>query len=77
VTAQTFRQILEEQIAKSTRLMTDGAPIYGKISGAFARQETVNHLIKEYARGNVTTNTVEDFFGILKGGMTGMSGGVA
>jgi hypothetical protein len=32
--------------------------------------EPVNHGMKEYARGDVTTNTVEGFFGIFKRGMS-------
>jgi hypothetical protein len=31
----------------------------------------VNHLDGEYARGDVTTNTVEGYFGLLKRGMYG------
>jgi hypothetical protein len=31
----------------------------------------VNHAAKEYARGDVTTNTVEGFFGVFKRGMVG------
>ena len=38
----------------------------------FATHETVNHAAKEYARGDVTTNTVEGFFGIFKRGMNGV-----
>jgi hypothetical protein len=34
--------------------------------------ETVNHSRKEYARGDVTTNTVEGYFGIFKRGMGGV-----
>jgi ISXO2-like transposase domain len=32
----------------------------------------VNHAAKEYARGDVTTNTVEGFFGVFKRGMVGV-----
>jgi hypothetical protein len=32
----------------------------------------VNHSEKEYARGDVTTNTVEGFFSIFKRGMVGV-----
>jgi hypothetical protein len=32
----------------------------------------VNHGIKEYARGDVTTNSAEGFFSILKRGLTGI-----
>ena len=38
----------------------------------FAKHETVNHGAKEYARGDVTTNSVEGFFGIFKRGMVGV-----
>jgi ISXO2-like transposase domain len=33
---------------------------------------TVNHGAKEYARGDVTTNSVEGFFGIFKRGIVGV-----
>ena len=38
----------------------------------FAKHETVNHSRGEYARDDVTTNTVEGFFGIFKRGMVGV-----
>ena len=54
-----------------TRLMTDEAVQYDDASKDFQSHETVNHSIKEYARGEVTTNTVEGFFSIFKRGMIG------
>jgi len=71
VTAETLKPILEGQIDKSARLMTDGAGLYEKIGKGFKSHETVNHYTGEYARGDVTTNTVEGFFGILKRGLNG------
>jgi hypothetical protein len=38
----------------------------------YASHETVNHSENEYARGDVTTNTVEGFFSIFKRGMRGV-----
>jgi hypothetical protein len=38
----------------------------------FASHEVVDHAAKEYARGDVTTNTVESFFGVLKRGINGV-----
>jgi transposase-like protein len=66
VTTETLKPILESQIAQSARLMTDTAPVYRKIGKSFKSHETVNHLEKEYARGDVTTNSAEGFFGVLK-----------
>lgn len=71
VNAHNLKPILEGNIAESARLMTDSAPFYKKISGKFASHETVNHNIKEWARDDVTTNTVEGFFGVLKRGLHG------
>ena len=72
VNAETLKPILEAQIAKSARLMTDSAGLYTKIGESFASHETVDHSIGEYARDDVTTNTVESYFGILKRGITGI-----
>lgn len=72
VTADNLKPILKGHIAKSARLMTDSAGFYTKIGKHFAKHETVNHLAGEYARGDVTTNTVEGYFGILKRGLNGV-----
>ena len=72
VNAENLKPILEGHIAKEARLMTDSAPVYKKIGKEFASHETVDHNRKEYARGDVTTNTIEGFFGILKRGIGGI-----
>jgi hypothetical protein len=46
--------------------------LYIKIGKEFASHETVNHADGEYARGDVTTNTVEGYFGILQRGLRGI-----
>jgi hypothetical protein len=50
--------------------MTDEgtAPSIGLL---FAKHETVKHSAREYARGDVTTNTVEGYFSVFKRGMRG------
>ena len=69
---ESLKTVLESQIAKDARLMTDGAGMYKKIGKGFASHEVVDHAAGEYARGDVTTNTVEGFFGILKMGIGGV-----
>ena len=71
VDAVTLRPILTAQIAKRARVMTDEAKVYTKIGAEFLSHETVNHSAEEYARGDVTTNTVESSFAILKRGLYG------
>jgi transposase-like protein len=71
VNAETLRPILISQIDQKARLITDEARVYKKIGKEFASHESVNHGIKEYARGDITTNTVESSFAILKRGLYG------
>jgi len=71
VTADTARAILKSQVNPAAHLMTDEALVYNKIGREFAKHSTVNHGAKEYARGNVTTNTIESSFAILKRGLHG------
>lgn len=52
--------------------MTDESRLYEGIGRELASHETVKHSIKEYARGDVHTNTVEGFFSLLKRGITGI-----
>ncbi len=51
--------------------MTDSASYYRSAGKQFASHEYVDHSTKEYARGDVTSNTVESSFAILKRGLTG------
>ena len=71
VTAKTLRPILKTQIDKGSQVMTDEAKVYAKIEKGFAGHETVSHSIGEYVRGDAHTNTVENYFSILKRGITG------
>lgn len=70
--AATVATIVNENVHRETRLHTDESRIYTKVGTNFAAHETVNHSIKEYARGDVTTNSVEGYFSIFKRGMRGV-----
>jgi transposase-like protein len=64
--------IIRANVARETAVMTDEGLQYKYLSKDFASHETVNHSKEEFARGDVTTNTVEGFFSIFKRGMTGV-----
>ncbi len=64
--------VVRANVAKEARLMTDEAHLYRTVGKEFASHETVFHVIREYARGDVTTNTVEGYFSIFKRGMRGI-----
>ncbi len=71
VDAETVRPLLQGYISNKARLMTDEAGVYKTMRGQFAFHSVVNHSKKEYARGDITTNTVESSFAILKRGLYG------
>ncbi len=72
LTSKTIRKVLFENIVTDSDLHTDQAQHYKRPGKEFNAHETVNHSENEYARGDVTTNTVEGFFGIFKRGMRGV-----
>jgi transposase-like protein len=72
VTGKNIRDVMVKNASRKSRLHTDESNLYPKVGEEFAAHETVNHSIKEYARGDVTTNTVEGFFGVFKRGMIGV-----
>jgi transposase-like protein len=65
-------KIVNENVLRETRLHTDESRLYIKVGEQYAAHETVNHSAKEYARGDVTTNSVEGYFSIFKRGMKGV-----
>jgi transposase-like protein len=71
LTTDTMARVLLQNADRKSRLMTDEgtSPSIGLL---FAKHETVKHSAREYARGDVTTNTVEGFFSIFKRGMRGV-----
>ena len=71
VTATTLKDKLTANVRKDTRLMTDEASLYKATGKRFQSHEAVNHSEYEYSRGDVTTNSVEGYFSILKRGLIG------
>jgi transposase-like protein len=69
---RTVTKIVTENIAKESRLHTDESKLYFGAEALFKSHETVNHTAKEYARGDVHTNSAEGFFSVFKRGMRGI-----
>jgi transposase-like protein len=69
---RTLQLIVKANVRKESRHYTDDATMYRnnkmELDGG---HESVNHEKREYARGDVHTNTVEGYFSIFKRGMVG------
>jgi hypothetical protein len=72
-TLGNFREFIETNISENAeRVMTDQHPAYpGALGKLVDRHETVNHIIGEYVRGDVTTNSIESVFSLFKRGLIG------
>lgn len=68
----TVAKVVAENADRASRLHTDQSGFYKKVGVEFAAHETVNHLEKEWARGDVSTNSIEGFFSVFKRGMKGV-----
>lgn len=66
----TISSIVDDNIADGTRLHTDETKLYSRVKRSKA--EKVNHSMHEYARGDVTTNSVEGYFSVFERGMVGV-----
>jgi transposase-like protein len=71
VTGETLKGVIRSHVDPSARIMTDAFQSYAGLAGEYAGHFTVNHL-DEYVRGEVHTNTAENFFSILKRGIDGV-----
>jgi transposase-like protein len=70
----TIVPILEENIAKEARVMTDEAGHYYYLDKSFAEHGVVRHGREEYvsaADPTIHTNTLEGYFSVFKRGMKG------
>jgi transposase-like protein len=70
VGGEEVKGVIRKHVATEARLMTDSFRSYTGLASDYASHETVNHL-DEWVRGDVHTNTAENFFAILKRGIIG------
>jgi transposase-like protein len=73
VTAKTLRPVIVKVASRASYLMTDENKAYIKVGREFSGHGSVNHSRDEYVRATFWhTNTVENFFSILKRGIYGV-----
>jgi transposase-like protein len=72
VNGGNVRDFLSKNVDKGARIMTDEHSIYRKLRAEGWKHESVTHSNYEYVRGDVHTNSIEGFFGMLKRGLNGI-----
>jgi transposase-like protein len=72
VTSENLRAAIAGEVEPERAVIhTDGSFRYPRIAHHFAGHESVNHEAREWVRGDVTTNQVENFFSQLKRSIDG------
>jgi transposase-like protein len=73
ITARSLRRAIVTNVDRASHLMTDGAAYYTNTGKEFADHSSVDHYRGEYVRDRVFhSNTVENYFSILKRGIYGV-----
>ncbi|HVN68184.1 MAG TPA: IS1595 family transposase, partial [Candidatus Binatia bacterium] len=57
---------LRDHVHQDATVFTDANPSYRDLDEMFLRHDSVNHTLEEYVRGEVHTNTIENFWSVLK-----------
>ena len=67
-------QIVAENVDRESRLHTDESRLYSvsKVPTLVAEHESVRHSADEYVRGDVYSNSAENYFSVFKRGMRGV-----
>jgi transposase-like protein len=70
------KRLLHQFVAETTepnteRIITDSASSYKGIADSDTKHETVNHMAKEWVRGDVHTNTIEGVWSLFKRSIVG------
>jgi len=71
VSGKTLKGAIRESVKRSATIMTDEWPSYRGLHREFRGHKTVDHGRREYVRGNISTNSAESFFALLKRGVHG------
>ncbi len=69
---KSIMRIVNANVSREARMMTDQAKYYTGAFNDFAGHETVDHSKEEYVRGDVYTNTAEGYFSLFKKGLKGI-----
>lgn len=68
---RTLEPIIEETVEKDSLIMSDEWKPYKGLKKLGYYHETVNHSKREYVKGAIHTNTIEGFWGQMKGSIKG------
>jgi len=73
VNSTNLKSAVNEVVSRQSTIMTDDCHSYRGIGQGFeGGHKSVNHSAGEYTNGDISTNTVESYFALLKRGVHGV-----
>lgn len=69
---EAIRDAVYKNVEMGSHIHTDDSPLYDGVGELFYRHDSINHTMRQYRRGNVTTNGIESVFAVLKRGIIGV-----
>lgn len=69
---KTILPIIEKNVAKGSTMLTDEYGAYSALNSLGYSHKTIQHNLKIYVQGEVHTNTIENFWSVLKRGLYGI-----
>jgi transposase-like protein len=71
VKGETLKKIINQNVEKGSNIMTDEWKAYNGLSKDYIHHR-IGHLKKEYVRGGVHTQNIENFWSLMKRGVIGI-----
>ncbi len=71
-TTETIESEIFDKVEVGSKVYTDDHAAYEKLDGLAYKHATVNHSAGEYARGPVSTNSIESVWAVMKRGIHGV-----
>ena len=72
VTGKELKTVIRRHVDPSARIVTDAFKSYAGLAPEYAAHDVINHQDDEWVRGDVHTNSAENYFSILKRGIDGV-----
>lgn len=69
---QTLKEMIKDNVHPSASIVTDSLLAYRGLALSFNQHEIIHHDKNEFVRGDVSTNTIEGFFSLLKRSIFGI-----
>jgi transposase-like protein/ribosomal protein L37AE/L43A len=72
VQSKTLLPMIVEKTEPKSTIFTDEMPSYNKLTSLGYDHKVINHFSKVYVMGDIHTNTIDGFWGLVKGGIKGV-----